>query len=744
MWRNLHSLPGIVSLLLVAFIALSGVGLAFYPVRDGLSANVQSTAGLSVADAAAAISTDHPDIDRLTRTPAGSFKLSYFDSDGMPQEGYVDVRTGKILKPVAQGPSFFNTLKTFHRSLFLGERGRWVSAATGAILFVLSISGLFLLANRMGGWIRLFGRARGNWSARVHTLVSRLAVLPLMLSALSGVYMTLAEFSYIPVVNAESVTYPQSTQNLPAVSPGRLHALAETPLSSLRSLTFPIPGDPTDVFTVRTDAGILAVDQFTGDVLETVPYTLSERIYAWIYSMHTGVGMAWLGVILALASLTIPVIGLTGVVIWLKRTRGGNRRIKGNIPAAQADIVVLVGSETGTTWGFAASLHRDMTAAGYRVHVGPMNAYRPGYDKAKLVLFLAATHGNGGAPGNANGFLRLLAEQQQRPEWHYAVLGFGDRAFPQFCQFAKDVDLALENHGWQRLMPTGLINRQSTQAFTSWGNDLAEALGADFTLNHEIKLPPTRHLTLIEREVYGEEVQAPTAVLKFRYDEGVKSSLLDRMLGRDGKRPRFAPSDLLGILPPSGSAPRFYSVASVASDTEVEICVRKQVGGECSGFLHALPIGGTVESFVRTNEDFRMPSGKKPVVMVGAGTGIAPFMGMIRANRRHRDIHLFWGGRDPSSDFLYNETLHDCLEDGRLASLNTAFSRTENGAYVQDRVRAEGAGVLDLVRQGASIMVCGGDGMARAVMTEIDSILAPLDLSTTQLKVQGRYMEDVF
>ncbi|MFQ5623598.1 MAG: PepSY domain-containing protein [Paracoccaceae bacterium] len=744
MWRNLHSLPGIFSLLLIACLAVSGAMLAFFPVRNDLAAEVQPTNALSVADAVAAVTQKHADIDTLTRTPSGSLVLNYFDAEGMPQRGFVDVRSGAILRPVAQGPSFYGSLKTFHRSLFLNEWGRWVAAFGAAMLAFLSLSGLFLMAARMGGWTRLFDRPRGNWSARIHTILARLAIVPLVLSACTGIYIALAEFAIIPVTKAEPAAFRESAPNMTPVAPGSLHGLAEIPLSSLRVLTFPIPGDSSDIFTARTNSGILLIDQANGDVLERVPYTVSERAYGWIYAMHTGVGMAWMGVILALASLSVPAIGLTGVAIWLKRTRGGNRRIKGNAPAALADIVVLVGSESGATWGFARSLHRDATASGFAVHVAPMNAYGDHYPNATALLFLTSTHGNGSAPGTADRFLQLLARQERKPFWSFAVLGFGDRAFPQFCKFAKDLDLELESHGWKRLLRPAFINRQSTQAFANWGNELAAALNSDFKLSHAIQLPKTRRLTLVERRVYGTEVQAPTAVLKFSFDGGGGSSFLDRIVGRDGKYPRFAPGDLLGVVPPSGTAPRFYSVSSLPSNTEVEICVRKRLGGECSTYLHELEIGGRIECFVRSNPDFRPSPGQAPVIMIGAGTGIAPFMGMIRDNRRRRDIHLFWGGRDPSSDFLYEDTLKACREDGRLTTLATAFSRTGACSYVQDRLREEAGHLREMLRCGASIMVCGGDEMARAVMAEIDAVLMPLHLSVARLKQHGQYFEEVF
>ena len=115
--------------------------------------------------------------------------------------------------------------------------------------------------------------------------------------------------------------------------------------------------------------------------------------------------------------------------------------------------------------------------------------------------------------------------------------------------------------------------------------------------------------------------------------------------------------------------------------------------------------------------------------MVGAGTGIAPLMGAIRANSRHRPVHLFFGGRDPASDFLYRDSLHEGLASRRLTTLVTAFSRVRNGGYVQDRIREEAGRLTEMLRQGASVMVCGGDAMAGAVRSEFEAILGSIGQS---------------
>jgi len=748
MLRKLHSLFGLTGFLLVLLLALSGAMLSVYPMISRLAPEAQATAGISVGDLAAKVQRTLPEVESLKRMPSGAIVANSYDANGMAVQTYVDAATGAVLHPVPPRNPLYRVLRDFHRDFLVGNPGRYVSGLGAVLLALLALSGILVLVSRMGGLSRLFAPAKGNWSHRTHVRIARWVLLPLLVTSLSGAYMVLAEFEYVPLNNAQSQLYPASADGLPAVNPDKLHTLADMPLSTLRELTYPMAGDRQDVFTLKTGRALLMVDQYSGDVLEQVSLTWSEWLYDWIYSLHTGKGLALVGLVLGVAALGVPVLGATGSVIWWKRRRQTRHRIKGNTPAAQANVVVLVGSEGGTTWGFARALHRDLGAVGLRVHVAAMNTFRPDYPRARLVLLLPATYGNGNAPTSADRFLAHLSEMSEPPSWSYGVLGFGDRAFPQFCEFAKEVDMALANQGAKRLLATGFINRQSTQAFANWGNDLSAAIDKPLRLTHQIDLPPTRALTLVGREIYGEEVQAATAVLRFRYEPqrgpNHLPNLWDRLSGRDGKRPRFAPSDLLGVLTPGSRVPRYYSVASAGSDDMVEICVRKQPGGECSTYLHALAPGDRITCFVRNNPDFQMPAGRAPVIMVAAGTGIAPFVGMIRANRRQRPIHLFWGGRDPQSDFLYRAELEACETAHHLASLTTAFSRVQARAYVQDRLREDAARLCDMLRRGACVMVCGGDAMAQAAMAEFERILAPVGLSVADLRARGSYLEDIF
>jgi len=160
--------------------------------------------------------------------------------------------------------------------------------------------------------------------------------------------------------------------------------------------------------------------------------------------------------------------------------------------------------------------------------------------------------------------------------------------------------------------------------------------------------------------------------------------------------------------------------------------------------LHDLQPGARIDAFIQPNPDFRPASGNSPVVLIGAGTGIGPLAGFIRNNTGKHPMYLYWGGRDPASDFLYEPELDGYLADHRLTGLNAIFSRTANGGYVQDRLLDHSSQMRRLIEDGAQILVCGGRAMADSIRQTIDAIVAPIGLDVAALKLQGRYREDVF
>jgi sulfite reductase (NADPH) flavoprotein alpha-component len=727
MLRRLHSLPGLMLAIALAVTAVSGAALSLVPALDRATV-AAIPPGRSVADLAAAVAARHPAVDRIVVRPSGAVTAAF--SDGQGGIEIVDPATGASLGPYEVAATT-RWLTQLHRAFLADDAGR-VAAALGALAMLgLAVSGSLLLLRRTGSCRAMLRPMRGTPSQRWHGELGRMAVMGLLLSSLTGLWMSAGTFGLLPETTspADSV---ESARGAPAPV-ATLRGLRAVPLADLRELTFPAPDDPADVFVLRTAGGDTSVDRVTGQVLAVAPASAWDQVTDVVVMLHTGRGAWVLGLALGLCAACVPVLGISGALIWWRRRRH-HATLAQNGSARDADTIILVGSEGGATWAFASTLHAALAGAGYRVHVAAMDELSPVHLRADRLLVLAATAGDGSPPASAAKFLARLERLDGRVP--VAVLGFGDRTFPRFCGFAQEVAAALDGKNWPLLLPLKRVDRQSAQEFAEWGRDLGIVLGHELVLRHVAASPPTTELQLVGREDYGAQVGAPVAILRF--------AAAGRLDGRRGRLPGFAPGDLVGILAPGEPMPRFYSLASSSNDGVLEICVRLRPGGACSTFLHGLQPGESVHAFIRENPHFRPSAGRAPLILIGAGAGVGPLAGFVRANTDGRPVHLYFGGRSPASDFLYEHEFTQHLIERRLTSLNTAFSRAAEPAYVQDRLVADAGHLRELIRHGAQVLVCGGRDMAQSVAHTLERVLHPLGTDLATLRSDGRYVEDVY
>ena len=735
MMRSLHRWPGLLASLLLVVLSLSGAALSLFPAAERLT-SPQAAATLSVADLAARIEAVYPQVEQIRRAPSGRITAYWFEG-GAPQAAVIDPVTGQGIS-AADPNSFERWLTNLHRSLFLGDGGRLAMAAGAAAMLVLALSGAGLVARRAGGWRRWFAPLRGPLAGRLHVEIARVAVAALLSSSATALWMTASTFDLLPDRPAPPALLNNASGRTGA-SVAAMEMLRQTPVVELRSLSFPDAGDAADILTLKTDRGTGYLDQGTGAVLAWSGLNGWQRLSETVYMLHTGQGAATLGLVLGLMALGVPAMAGTGLALWLAGRRG-RPRIRGNVAAGHAETILLVGSEGGSSWGFAATLHAALSAAGQTVHASPMSAFNPArYRQARRILILAATYGDGDAPASARGFLDRLQALPTTPSAPLAVLGFGDRGFAAYCAFAQAVAETAAARGWRQLIPFDTVDRQSPQDFARWGRTLGAAMGIDLALAHQPVPPAALSLVLLSRRDFGADVQAPTAILRFVLPE----IALWRPLAGHGFG-HFRAGDLLGILPEGATVPRFYSLASGRRDGFVEIVVKKHPGGLCSSQLFGLEPGDTVSAFLRRNPGFYPGRGRTPLILIGAGTGIGPLAGFVRANARRRPIHLFFGMRHPTSDFLYDVELAEWQRQGRLRQLATACSRGRMPRHVQDVLAEEAAEITRLIAGGARVMVCGGRDMAAGVSAALTDILAPAGLTPALLKAQGRYVEDVY
>lgn len=736
MLRKLHSTPGLIAALLLLVVALTGAVLSVFPALERAAA--KDPQGIDVATLAGRVAARLPGVETLVREPSGTI-VAYHVAGGQQRASIIDPATGEAV--AAYQPSAVQRwFRNLHRSLLLDDAGRAATGVAAACMLLVVLSGLPLLARRMGGWRRLSGPVRGDALQRLHNETSRVALTGLTLSAATGLLMSLTTFGLLPEGAGGSDVFDLRPSAATTVALDRMPALQAVDVSRLRQLKLATPGDPGDVIELETSEGAGAIDPATGTWLAYGALDGWQRLHGTVRMLHTGDGLWWLGLLLGTSSLAVPLLAVTGYLLWLRRRRS-LPRLAGNGRARDADTVLLVGSEMNTTWGFAVALHEALTRAGLRVHTAPMNDLAARYPEARRLLVLTSTYGDGEAPESARLFAAILARRPASPGVGFAVLGFGDRQFPKFCGFALQVHEALVAEGFEALGEPGTVDRQSEAEFRQWCDRLAKTLGVTLDIRYAPVLPRTTALRLVSRTDYGADPQTRAAVLRFV--PAVSRRGWRSWFGAPGLS-SFETGDLLGVVPPDGSSPRFYSLASGASDGLVEICVRRVPGGVCSSHLTGLQPGATIQALVRPHERFRPAAGRLPVILIGAGTGIGPLIGFVRHNAPQRAMYLYFGARDAEDGFLYRDELHGLVADRRLRSMTTAFSRAIEPAYVQDRLVADAQRLRELIAHGAQVMVCGGTRMAEGVATAWERILEGTGLSVAQLRTQGRYVEDVY
>jgi len=236
---------------------------------------------------------------------------------------------------------------------------------------------------------------------------------------------------------------------------------------------------------------------------------------------------------------------------------------------------------------------------------------------------------------------------------------------------------------------------------------------------------------------------------------------------RDAPGVYFEPADIPGLL--NTIAPRLYSIASSPDHRpgEAHLAVAlvqytshgRPKQGLASGYLVHLDDEATVAVYVQPTRHFHLPPADRDMIMVGPGTGVAPFRGFLQ----HRAIHghsgrnwLFFGDQHANTDFLYGEEMLAAQKSQLLHNLSTAFSRDQaEKLYVQHRMEQEGAELWRWLEEGAFFYVCGdAKRMAKDVHASLIAIVAKhggktLDqadewVAETLIKNEKRYLRDVY
>jgi sulfite reductase (NADPH) flavoprotein alpha-component len=260
--------------------------------------------------------------------------------------------------------------------------------------------------------------------------------------------------------------------------------------------------------------------------------------------------------------------------------------------------------------------------------------------------------------------------------------------------------------------------------------ELLHASGAE-----DVMTPSGEHTSLREALLRDYGLTQPTEELfkLFGADETPNVAVIDLLRRHTDQRPDLA--KFVGAL--LALQPRLYSISSslLAHPNQVHLTVgvvryKSADGTACKGIAsnylsEGLRPGQKARVFVHSSAKFALPAGAEtPMIMVGPGTGIAPFRAFLaeRAAAGHQGKNwLFFGDQRQETDFIYKEEIRSFQESGVLTNLSTAFSRDqEKKVYVQHRMLERAKEIFEWLEQGAHFYVCGD---AKRMASDVDNAL---------------------
>jgi sulfite reductase (NADPH) flavoprotein alpha-component len=446
------------------------------------------------------------------------------------------------------------------------------------------------------------------------------------------------------------------------------------------------------------------------------------------------------------------------------------------VSGGSTTLHIFYATETGNAKAIAQQVEKKARTKGFKTKLTSLGKIKP-VDLAALrepALFLSSTHGEGDPPEMARNFFTALeaAKDLPLPGLRYAVLGLGDRSYKEFCKAAEIIDAFLIKSGAKAFHDKALLDVDYVSHVPGWIDDVFSKLSPATAA-----IPAAARIAEETEATFGfsrlEPVTGKVRDIVVLNDRGSQKETFHVEIAFDGPL-AYAPGDAAGIiLPPQGDgqvpAPRLYSIASspMRNAQEVHLTVAlskyKQPDGVtgfgiCSHFLSQKKPDDEIQFYIQRNRRFRLPEDDSAdIIMIGPGTGIAPFRAFMheRAERGSSGKSwLFYGDQRAHCDFLYQLEWQEMLENGSLTRCDVAFSRDQKQkVYVQHRLQENAKEVYKWLDAGARIYVCGAKSpMSEDVEASLLSIIetqggkdrdaarAWLD----QLAEDDRYVKDVY
>ena len=725
-WRYSHLALALFSSLFLLLASLTGAILAVDVVQEKtLGYRVENFDAITLGETLPVLRKTYPEITELNVDHNQFVTLEGIDQKDNDVKGYIDPRTGKILGEPIKKSEFIQWTTALHRSLFLKETGRFIVGFVSLILALISFSGFALILQRQRSWRSLFAKiVKENFAQYYHVFLGRLSLIPILVLALSGTYLTLEKFNFF-LEKTDSKEKTEVVEKTGISKKEDSTIFKSTLLADVQKIEFPFSDDPEDFYIITLNDREIEVNQMTGAVVNEKLLPKTTQLSDLSLDLHTGRANVLWAIILGIASINILFFIYSGFAMTLKRRAS---RIKNKYKAEESKFILLVGSENGSTLRFASAIYKQLLAHGEKVFVTELNNYAK-YPKAEHLIVFASTHGLGDAPSNAGKFMSLLDKTEQRQKIKVSVVGFGSKSYPDFCGFALEIDAELAKQNWvERILELQTVNDKSADEFVNWATLWSAQTEISLSTTPSIynEIPKgLQKLKVLDKTAVSETEHS--FLLTLRADLGTK----------------FTSGDLLAIYPANDNRERLYSIGK--HDGNLQLVVKLHPHGLGSGYLNNLEVGSIIKARIIQNPAFHLPKKVSKVAMISNGTGIAPFLGMLEQNRQKTEIHLYCGFRTETETVsAHKKFANEMMEKRQLQSFHLALSRGTDHHYVMDLIQQDAAFFLDLLQKGGIIMICGSLAMQKDVETILGELLVQTNSSISDYKAKGQILTDCY
>ena len=719
-WRYSHLTLALSSFIFIIIAAITGIILAFEPVVEQLKPYEYPLEKYHLTHTISALESRYDDVYEIERDHNDYIIASVLTREGNDERFYIDPATGKKVGNLIKKAPIFKYATNLHRSLFLKSTGRIIVGIVSLLLFLIALTGTVLICKRQGGISKFFTKIiKEDTQQYYHVLLGRYCLIPIVIITITGVYLSAVRFITPPKKEANHLIGAQKEAK-------DSELFQKIVLKDLKKVEFPFTDDSEDYFHINLKTRELIVHQYTGMVLSEVKHPFSVLASSLGLTLHTGRGSILWSFVLLLATSSVLYFVYSGFVMTFKRRKKNVLIPKNTFHKDAAEYVILVGSETGSTYKTAELIFNAIRNVGEKVFITEMNQFSR-FKKMKHLLILTATYGAGEPPSNARQFLEKFKKLAPNNKIKYSVVGFGSLAYPDFCQFAIDVNTSLSKYkNFKPTTPLFKIHNQSFSDVQRWAKDWGQCVELDLQLKEEVqqvKLPRQEKFRVIRRTELNKD---NTFLLQLK----------------SNKKITFQSGDILVFYPKENPVARYYSIGVFEKD--ILLGIKKHVSGVSSSYFSQLNFGDTIEAHIQKNSSFYPPKDAQEIICISNGTGIVPFLGMIQENIKHAKIHLFWGGRTKNSFKLYEDIILKALDSDKLSSFYAAYSREKKQkVYIQDLIDKQYKMVARVLSKKGIIMICGSLAMEKDILNKL-KIIAEKQLKRDFKNISSQIKTDCY